>query len=67
MWNRIKGFFQDQKGQGMVEYALILAVVAIVALVGFQSLGNNVNNLANNVSKNLTTTGTGTGTGTGAN
>ena len=56
MWNRIKGFFQDQKGQGMVEYALILAVVAIVALAGFQTLGNNVNGLANNVSKNLTTT-----------
>nr|WP_320147023.1 Flp family type IVb pilin [uncultured Anaeromusa sp.] len=52
-WNCVKGLLQDRKGQGMVEYALILAVVAIVALVGFKALGTNTATLANNVAANL--------------
>lgn len=52
-WNRVKGLLQDKKGQGMVEYALILAAVAVIALIGFQTLGNNVNSLANKVAGNV--------------
>lgn len=52
-WNRVKGLLQDQKGQGMVEYALILVVVALVAVAGFKVLGNDVSNLASNVGGNL--------------
>lgn len=52
-WNRLKGLLQDQKGQGMVEYALILTVVVLVAVVGYRTLGNNVSNLASNVAGNL--------------
>ena len=52
-WNRVKGLLQDQKGQGMVEYALILVVVALVAVAGFKVLGNDVNTLATNVGTNL--------------
>ncbi len=32
-----------QKGQGMVEYALILVLVAVVVLVTLMSVGNQVN------------------------
>ena len=52
-WYRVKGILQDKKGQGMVEYALILAVVAIVAVVGFKLLGTDTNNIAHNVSNSL--------------
>ena len=30
---------QDEEGQGMVEYGLILALVAIVAMAGLTTLG----------------------------
>ena len=54
MLQRINGLLKDQKGQGMVEYALILAVVAVVALAGFGTLGNTVNTKANAVAGNIT-------------
>nr|MCU0476658.1 pilus assembly protein [Anaerolineae bacterium] len=33
----------SEKGQGLVEYALILALVAIVVIVILGALGNSVN------------------------
>lgn len=45
----------EESGQGMVEYALILALIAVVCIVGFGLLGNKANQLANNVSNKITT------------
>ena len=36
---------KDEKGQGMVEYGLILALVAIAAIVALSLLGKNVKNM----------------------
>lgn len=36
-------FIEDESGQGMVEYALIVALIAIVAMVGFVSIGEVTN------------------------
>ena len=35
---------QDHRGQGMVEYALILVLVSVVAAVTLQLIGVNVSN-----------------------
>ena len=35
---------KDDRGQGLVEYALVIAVVAIVALATLRVLGRRVNN-----------------------
>jgi len=43
----------DEEGQGMAEYGLILAVVAVVALVGFKLLGGNLSNQINTVAASL--------------
>ncbi len=49
----------DEKGQGMVEYGIMIAVVALVVLLGLALLGTNLNtafsNLAAWVSANITT------------
>jgi Flp pilus assembly pilin Flp len=42
-----------ERGQTMTEYALILAAVAIVAIVGYLALGTAVTTLINNVVKCL--------------
>jgi pilus assembly protein Flp/PilA len=51
---------RDERGVTMLEYGLIAAVVAVVAVVGFSSLGNSLsgqmNNIANCVSAPTTTT-----------
>lgn len=49
-------FIQDESGADMVEYALILALVAIVASVGLHTLGNTVGNALNNISSQITST-----------
>jgi len=36
-------------GQTMTEYALILAAVAIVAIVGYLALGTSITTLVNNI------------------
>jgi pilus assembly protein Flp/PilA len=43
----------DERGQGMVEYALILVLIAIVVLVILGVAGQQVNNVFSNVSNGL--------------
>lgn len=38
-----------EDGQGMVEYALILSLVALVAAVGYTALGGNVDTLVSGI------------------
>ncbi len=40
----------EEEGQGMVEYALILALVAVVAIIVLVTLGQRVTNTFNNAS-----------------
>jgi len=35
---------QDEAGQGLVEYALIIALVAFAAVISMQTLANDINN-----------------------
>jgi pilus assembly protein Flp/PilA len=50
-----KGELEDEKGQGMVEYALILVLIAIVVIVILQVVGHQVNNVFSNISNALGT------------
>lgn len=43
----------EEDGQGMVEYALILVLIAIVVIVILQVVGKQVNNVFSNVSNGL--------------
>ena len=47
-------FIKDEAGQGMVEYGLILALVAIAAIAALTLLGGNVKNMFNTVNNTLT-------------
>ena len=38
-------FFQDEEGQGMAEYGLILALVAVVLIGAFTALSGNIDGL----------------------
>jgi len=42
LFTQIKHFLSDESGQGMVEYGLILALVAIVVIVALRALGTKV-------------------------
>lgn len=53
MLNSIKRFWQDESGQGLVEYALILFLIAIVVIVALTTLGKKTNNVLTNVGNQL--------------
>ncbi len=42
-----------QRGQTMAEYALILAAVAVVVFVGYQTMGTTITSLLTNVDSSL--------------
>lgn len=43
MYVKMQSMLKDEKGATMVEYALMVALIAIVAMVGAGALGINVN------------------------
>ena len=45
----IARFSQDEEGQGLAEYALILALIAIVAIVALIFLGGQVSKILSTV------------------
>jgi Flp pilus assembly pilin Flp len=46
----------DEAGQGLVEYLLILALVAFAAVLGMGSLANGINTAFSNIAGVLNTT-----------
>ena len=46
-------FWHDEAGQGLVEYALILFLIAIVVIVALTTLGKKANNVLENVGQAL--------------
>ena len=46
-------FAPKEKGQGLVEYAIILALIAIVVIAVMTTLGKKVNNTMSKVSNSL--------------
>ena len=44
---------EDQRGQTMAEYALIMAAVAVVVFVGYQTMGTTITTLLSSVDGKL--------------
>ena len=53
--SRHRDTLSDERGQGMVEYALILVLIAVVVIVILAVVGNQANNVFSNVSSALGT------------
>lgn len=49
LMKKVKEFVRNEEGQGLVEYALILALIAIIVIVALSILGKKVNNTYLNV------------------
>ena len=44
---------RDEEGQGLAEYALILALIAIVVIAAVIFLGGQINNIMSNVGESI--------------
>lgn len=49
-------FLRDEEGQGMVEYGLIIGLIAVVVIAALVVLGPQIAAMFENVSANLPTT-----------
>jgi len=52
-FDRFRGQDSDETGQGLAEYALILALISIVAIVALIFLGTQVSTILSNVGKSV--------------
>lgn len=53
LWEDIKAQLRSQKGQGMVEYGLILALISVVVIGVLTTMGGNLNTMFTNAASNI--------------
>ncbi len=58
MRDLLKRLWQEEAGQDLTEYALLIVLIALVAVVGMKSFGSAVSNTFSNAASNLNTTTT---------
>ena len=44
---------RDERGQGLAEYALILALIAVLAIAAVTFLGGSINSILSNVGNSI--------------
>ena len=44
---------RDERGQGLAEYALILALIAVLAIAAVTVLGGNINSILSNTGNQI--------------
>ena len=54
IFNYLMLFKKDDEGQGMVEYALIIGLIAVVVIAALLVLGPAIRDMLDGVSNNLT-------------
>jgi Flp pilus assembly pilin Flp len=53
LWTKLTSWIQEEKGASMVEYALLVVLIAIVALVAVQLAGEEVSNTFSEIGSGL--------------
>jgi len=53
MKNPIASFFGEEQGQDLVEYALLIAFIALACIIGLVNLGTAINQTYNKISSSL--------------
>jgi pilus assembly protein Flp/PilA len=54
--NTLKMLWQDEEGQDLVEYGLLLVLISLVAVGAMKTLGSGVSDAFSNAAANLVTT-----------
>lgn len=58
VWWYVRSRIGNEKGQGLVEYGLILALVGVAVAVALSTLGTDINTLLGTVHNKLSSTST---------
>ena len=52
---RMQTFLSDERGQDLIEYALVVALIAFAATAGMNTVANKINTAFSNIGNKLTT------------
>lgn len=52
---RLRALFADTRGAGLVEYIILVGLIALAALAGFRYFGSSVNTKARNLGDRVST------------
>ncbi len=55
LYTRLQSLVRDEEGQDLLEYALLVALIALVAVGGITLAGSNVNVIFGNIATKLVT------------
>jgi pilus assembly protein Flp/PilA len=55
LFTKLYLLLQDERGQDLIEYALVVALIAFAATAGMSSVANNINTAFTNIGTKLTT------------
>ena len=50
---KVKNFLDSKKGQGMVEYALIIVLIAVVVIAALRLMGTSINDIFGQITDGL--------------
>jgi len=56
MYVAVKSMIEREEGQDLVEYALVVALIAFGAIIGMKGLASGINNAFTGISSTLTAT-----------
>jgi len=59
--NHVNAFLRDDEGQDLIEYALLVALISLVAVAALSAAGVQVNTIFTNIKDRLTTAAANTG------
>jgi pilus assembly protein Flp/PilA len=51
--NRLRSFVRDEEGQDLIEYALLVALISLVAVAAVTTAGSAVNNIFASITTKL--------------
>jgi pilus assembly protein Flp/PilA len=54
LYIQVQTLIQKEEGQDLIEYALVVALIAFAATAGMQSLANGINNAFTSIGSTLT-------------
>jgi len=55
LWTKVTTWMKEEKGASMVEYALLVVLIAIIALVAIRLAGNEVSQTFSDIASSLQT------------
>jgi pilus assembly protein Flp/PilA len=56
LYIKIQDLLSQEEGQDLVEYALIVALIALAATAGIKTLGSSISTIFTNINTSLTAT-----------